>query len=224
MQIEANLLDAGWRLATGVAALAVLAWAAATAPWRAWLERTDRQHVWLGTIALLALVWAMHAGITPGLSFQFLLVTSLALMHGARLALVGLAAVVASQCVLAGGVEPWTAWGANYLCSALVPVAFVATLHRVVRRRLPHNYFVYFFVTVFAGSMLAFVLAALARLALLASNGTLADRQLAGEYWIYLPMMAFGEGFMNGIVMAVAIVFRPDWVATFDDRLYLRRP
>jgi uncharacterized membrane protein len=224
MQIEASLLDAGWRIATTLAALTALAWAATTAPWRSWLERTDRQHVWLATLVLLALVWSMHAGITPGLSLQFLLVTSLALMHGARLALVGLAAVLASQCVLAGGVAPWTAWGANYVCGAVVPVAFIASLHRLVERRLPHNYFVYFFVTVFAGSMLAFVLAALARIALLAANGTLADRQLAGEFWVYLPLMAFGEAFMNGIVMAVAVVFRPDWVATFDDRLYLRRP
>jgi uncharacterized membrane protein len=223
MQIEAELLTPGWRLATAAVALPLLAFALATAPWSTWLGRSDRQHAWLGMIVLLILVWSMRAGITPGLSFQFLLVATFALMHGWRLALIGVGVVLASECVLAGGWSPWTAWAANFLCFGVVPVAFVGVLHRLVQRALPLNYFVYFFVTVFFGSMLAFNLAGVARFGLLAANGTLADAQLAQEYFLWLPMMSFAEAFMNGIVMAMAVVYRPEWVASFDDRLYLRR-
>jgi uncharacterized membrane protein len=222
MQIEPQLLWPGWQLATTLVAAPVLGYALLTAPWNTWLRRSDRQHAWLGTIVLLTLLWSMRAGITPGLSFQFLLVTVLTLMHGWRLALVGVAVVLAGECVLQGGLAPWFAWGANFLCYGVVPVAFVAVLHRAVQRWLPHNYFVYFFGTVFFGSMLAFNLAGLARLALLAANGTLAEAQLASEYLVWLPMVSLAEAFMNGVVMAMAVVYRPEWVASFDDRIYLR--
>jgi uncharacterized membrane protein len=222
MQIEPQLLWPGWQLATTLAAAPILGYALLTAPWNTWLQRSDRQHAWLGTIVLLTLLWSMRAGITPGLSFQFLLVTVLTLMHGWRLALVGVAVVLAGECLLQRGLAPWFAWGANFLCYGVVPVAFIAVLHRAVQRWLPHNYFVYFFGTVFFGSMLAFNLAGIARLALLAANGTLAEAQLASEYLVWLPMVSLAEAFMNGIVMAMAVVYRPEWVASFDDRIYLR--
>lgn len=223
MQIEPELITPAWRLATALAAVPVLGYALATAPWGSWLQRPDRQHAWLGTIVLLIVVWSMRAGITPGLSFQFLLVTVLTLMHGWRLALVAVAAVLAGECLLQGGWTPWTAWAANFLCYGVAPVAFITVLHRAVQRWLPHNYFVYFFGTVFFGSMLAFNVAGFMRFGLLAANGTLAEAQLAAEYFVWLPMVSLAEAFMNGIVMAMAVVYRPEWVASFDDRLYLAR-
>lgn len=220
MQIGPELITPAWRVATALLAVPTLFYAALTAPWGTWLQRTDRQHVWLGsTVALMAL-WSLRAGITPGLSFQFLLVAAFTLMHGWRLALLGLAVVLVADCGLHGG---WSAWAANFVCFALLPVAFVTALHGLVERFLPNNYFVYFFVTVFAGSMLAFNLAGLARLGLLALNGTLATAHVGDEYFVFLPMMSFGEAFMNGAVMSVAVVYRPEWVASFDDRRYLRR-
>jgi uncharacterized membrane protein len=35
--------------------------------------------------------------------------------------------------------------------------------------------------------------------------------------------MSFGEGVVNGMFMAMAVVYRPRWVMSFDDRLYLVR-
>lgn len=225
MQIEAALLTPAWRVATTVAALPVLAYALATAPWSTWLQRPDRQHAWLGTIVLLIILWSMRAGITPGLSIQLLLVTTLTLMHGWRLALVGVGVVLAAECIVEGTWSDWsvwTAWAANFLCYGVVPAGLVTGLHALVQRWLPHNYFVYFFCTVFFGSMLTFNIAAGARFALLAANGTLASTQLPGEYLIFLPVVSVAEAFINGLMMAAAVVYRPEWVASFDDRLYLR--
>jgi hypothetical protein len=53
MLIEAELLGAGTRLATGVLGGAALALAAISAPWRVWLGDRERQWVWLGSLALL---------------------------------------------------------------------------------------------------------------------------------------------------------------------------
>lgn len=227
MQIEAALLTPAGVATTTLAATCLTVGAYLVAPWSSWLARGDRQHVWLATLVLLLVIGSMRAGITPGLSLQFGLATTLTLMHGAPLALFGIAAVYGADCAwaqyAAGGPEAWNAWGANTLCYGALPVAFVAALRELVQRRLPHNYFVYFFVTVFAGSLLASLLAGGARLALLAANGTLPAAQVGPEFLAYAPMLAFAEAFVNGALLAVAVAFRPEWVASFDDRLYLSR-
>jgi len=221
MFIEAELLGTGSRVWTSVVAGVVLLLAAVSAPWRVWLGDRERQWVWLGGLALLAGLWSMKAGITPGLSLRFLMVSALTLMHGWQLAVVGGAMVLA---VLAyAGQADWPSFGADLVATVIVPAASTALLHELVHARLPHNYFIYFFLTVYVGSALAYNLAGLARVGILATSGSLAAAQVGPEYFAVLPLMSFGEAFVNGLVMAMAVVYRPGWVMSFDDRLYLRR-
>jgi uncharacterized membrane protein len=221
MLIEPELLGAGTRIVTATFSGASLAVAAASAPWRVWLDDRERQWVWLASLGLLVGLWSMNAGITPGLSLRFLLVTALTLMHGWQLAVIGGAMALAVLDV--AGVAAWSSFGADLLCMAIVPALATAKLHEVVHARLPHNYFIYFFVTVFVGSALAYNLAGLARLGALAASGSLDAAHVGPEYFAVLPFMSFGEGVANGMVMAMAVVYRPRWVMSFDDRLYLRR-
>jgi len=221
MLIEAELLGSGVRLATGLAAFAALALAAGSAPWRVWLGDHERQWVWLGSLVVLVGLWSMKAGITPGLSLRFLLVSTLTLMHGWQFAVIGSAMALAVLCW--AGQADWASFGADLLCVAVVPAAATAWLHEQVHARLPHNYFIYFFVTVFVGSALAYNLAGLARVGLLAAAGALDAAQVGREYFAVLPLMSFGEAFVNGMIMAMMVVYRPAWVMSFDDRLYLRQ-
>jgi uncharacterized membrane protein len=172
-------------------------------------------------MALLLVVWAMKAGITPGLSVRFLLMTALTLLHGWHLAVVAGATVLALLSYL--GLAEWSLYGANLLCMVIVPASFTAWLHELVHARLPHNYFIYFFVTTFVGSALAFCLAGLVRVALLAASGSLDAAHVGPEYFAILPLMSFGEGVVNGMLVGMAVVYRPAWVMSFDDRLYLAR-
>ena len=220
MQLEADLLSVPARIAALALTLPVGAVAAASAPWKSWLGRSDRQHVYLGGLVVLLIVWSLHAGITPGLTLQFLLVSALTLMHGWSLAVIGIGVVLGVDGLQHGGLA---AWPANLLCFGIVPATSTALIHRLVEARLPHNYFVYFFGTAFAGSLVAFLLASLARLALLWLAGALPRAQLGDEYLVLLPMMGLAEAFLNGLIVAVAVVYTPDWVRSFDDRLYLRR-
>jgi len=221
MLIEPELLGPGTRIVTAVAAGAVLALAAVSAPWRVWLGDRERQWVWLVSLALLVGLWSMKAGITPGLSLRFLLVSALTLMHGWQLAVIGGAMALAVLCY--AGQAAWPSFGADLLCVAVVPALATAWLHERVHARLPHNYFVYFFLTVFLGSALAYNLAGLARVGILAAAGSLDAAHVGPEYFAVLPLMSFGEAFVNGMVMAMAVIYRPAWVMSFDDRLYLRR-
>ena len=219
MLIEQGLLETGTRIITSVVAAGALVLAAVSAPWKVWLTDRERQRVWLGSLALLVGIWSMKAGITPGLSVRFLLVTTLTLMHGWQLAVIGAALVLTVLSVTAQA--DWGSFGANLLCMAIVPAVFTAWFHELVHARLPHNYFIYFFLTVFLGSALAFNLAGLLRVALLAMSGSLEEAHAGPEYFAILPLMSFGEAFLNGMLMAMLVVYRPKWVMSFDDRLYL---
>jgi uncharacterized membrane protein len=221
MLIEPELLGPGTRIVTAVAAGAVLALAAISAPWRAWLGDRERQWVWLVSLAVLVGLWSMKAGITPGLSLRFLLVTALTLMHGWQLAVIGGAMALVVLNVV--GLAAWAAFGADLFCVVVVPAVVTAWLHELVHARLPHNYFIYFFLTVFLGSAVAYNLAGLARVALLAASGSLDAAHVGPEYFAVLPLMSFGEAFVNGLVMAMTVVYRPKWVMSFDDRLYLAK-
>jgi uncharacterized membrane protein len=221
MLIEPELLTTGTWLVTGLLAVVGFCYAAVSAPWRAWLEDRERQWVWLGSLALLVMIWSMKAGLSPGLSVRFLLITTLTLMHGWQLAVIGAALALAVLCV--SGQAAWSCFGADLLCMALVPALCTAAFHEWVHARLPHNYFIYFFLAVFLGSALAFNAAGLARLAILAAGGTLDTAHVGAEYFAILPFMSFGEGVVNGMIMAMAVVYRPRWVMSFDDRLYLAR-
>ena len=221
MFIEQELLSVGTCIATLVATFAVVTYAALSAPWRVWLSDPERQHVWLGSLVLLVAIWSMKAGFTPGLSLRFLMISALTLMHGWQLAVVGGALVLLIMTVM--GQADWPSYGANLLCTVVIPAMFTARLHEFIHRRLPNNYFIYFFLTAYLGSMLAFNLAGLARLALIEAGKVEAAR-INAEYFLVLPLMSFGEGFANGMIVAMAVVYRPRWVMSFDDRLYLRRP
>jgi uncharacterized membrane protein len=220
MQLEADLLNAPARIAAFALSVPVCAIAVATAPWKSWLGRSDRQHVYFGGLVVLLIIWSLRAGITPGLTLQFLLVSALTLMHGWSLAVIGIGIVLGADGLQHGGLA---AWPANLLCFGIVPATTTAVVHRLLEARLPHNYFVFFFGTAFAGSIVAFLLASFARLALLWLAGTLPSAQLGEEYLVLLPMMGLAEASLNGLVVAVAVVYTPDWVRSFDDGLYLRR-
>jgi uncharacterized membrane protein len=221
MLIEAGLLSGGVNLAASALAGTALTVALARAPWRAWLADRERQWVWLGSLSLLLVVWSMKAGFTPGLSVRFLLVTALTLLHGWHLAVTAGALVLAVMSFL--GLAEWSLFGPNLLCMAIVPALFTAWFHEQVHARLPHNYFIYFFVSTFLGAALGFNLAGLVRVALLAASGTLDEAHAGPEYFAILPLMSFGEAVVNGTIIGMAVVYRPKWVMSFDDRLYLAR-
>lgn len=208
-------------MASALAALAV-ALAAAERPWRGWLTDGERRTVWVASLAMLGAAWSMHAGVAPGAPLRFLLVTAFTLLHGWALTILGATIVLAILSAI--GLADWASFGPNLLCTAVVPALFAARLHEIVHRRLPQNYFVYFFVTAFLGSALAWVLAALVRWLLLVVSGQPSTSGHGAEdYVAVLALMTFGEAFLNGMLIATAVVFRPNWVMSFDDRAYLAK-
>jgi uncharacterized membrane protein len=199
-------------------AVALLCLVCAKAPWRSWLiGRPDRQHVWLGSLVALLLLCNVRTDVTHGLFPELLFVTTFTLMHGWMLALVGIGFVLAANCLQNGD---WAGWPAHFLFDAAVPALFIHWLHGVVARRLPRNFWVFIFVTVFAGTIAAVLLSSLARLVVSESRPS---GPAAEDYLVFLGMMAFAEAYINGLLMAATVVYRPQWVSSFDDGKYFPR-
>ncbi|MEN9460235.1 MAG: hypothetical protein RIS84_255, partial [Pseudomonadota bacterium] len=43
-----------------------------------------------------------------------------------------------------------------------------------------------------------------------------------GEQPMFIIVMLFPEAFLNGMVMTILVVFRPEWVSSFSDKHYLK--
>ena len=49
-----------------------------------------------------------------------------------------------------------------------------------------------------------------------------AARDAAMGYVVSAPLMVFGEAFLTGGALALMVVYRPQWVASFEDARWLK--
>jgi uncharacterized membrane protein len=175
---------------------------------------------WLGASTLLAVLWQLSAGIRPGLDYHLLGASALCLIAGRDKALIGLAAVVLANC--ANGKGDFLAAGWSWLVGPLPAVWAADQMLRLSRRHLPPNYFGYFFANGFFGAALSFTLAACSLIAFHVATGLYTADYLVSEALPYYLLMSWSEAFTTGLVIAVLVIYRPQWIETFDDQYYLR--
>ena len=168
----------------------------------------------------LSLVWVMRGGIQAGLSFHLLGMTLLCLMFEWQFALIAASLVVAVATWQ--GSAGWEAFGVNALIMGALPILFTRVFLYVCQRGLPHNYFIYVFLNAFLAGGLSILLTGLASATLQYAAGVQPGRTLLDNFVMILPLLMFGEAFINGGTMALVVAYRPRWVATFHDHWYLR--
>jgi uncharacterized membrane protein len=218
MDLTGVALPPAWTAGAWIAAAALLLWALSVAPWGRFAD-SESVHVWYGTIFGQAALWSIQATVGDGFTFHLLGVAVSVLLSGVPLALVGAAVAVAVNVAVHAGL--WVNGPLVWLTMAALPAAATAAALRVGERRLPPNFFVYVFVGAFFGGALSFAAAGAAGAAVLvAAAGQPADIVL-GQYLPYLGYLAFGEATLTGMVVTLAVVYRPSWVTTFDDARYL---
>ncbi len=184
------------------------------------LKDRDNLNVFLGaSVAVLAL-WLIRTGIKPGLNFHLLGATALTLMFRPAFALLALALVTALLALWDG---QYKAYPANLMLMGGVPVLVSWGIYRLVDSRLPNHMFIYIFLNAFFGAAAAVSAVGLASTAFAAAIGAYSMEYLLREYLPYYLLMAWSEAFVTGMVVTLLVVYRPQWVATFDDRRYLNR-
>ncbi len=169
------------------------------------------------TVAVLGL-WLIKTGIKPGLSFHLLGATALTLMFRPLFALLALALVTAAITLWRG---EYASFAANWLIMGAVPVAVSWLLFRLIDRKLPNHFFIYVFLNAFFGAALAISAVGLTSTAFLATAGAYGLDYLLEEYLPYYLLIAWSEAFATGMLITLMVVYKPAWVATFDDRRYL---
>ena len=218
MESATEWLPVGLLWASAVTAGLVLAVAIRFAPWHR-LQDSRQLHVFLGACVTTLVLWNMRAGVMPGLDFHILGVTALTLMFGPALAMIAVAAVLAGTAL--DGAIGWGTVGIGFWTLGVVPILSTRLLLYLAQRLLPANYFVYVFVNAFFAAGVGTVLGNLALAGVMLAGGVYDLAQLSYLFLPYIPMMFFGEAFLNGILLAIFVAYRPSWVASFSDAFYL---
>lgn len=214
--VSANIPSA-WLWITWGAALLLAVVVARGANW-AMLRDSANLNVFLAaTVAVLGL-WLIKTGIKPGLSFHLLGATALTLMFRPLFALLSVALVTGVITLWHG---EYGAFAANWLIMGAVPVAVSWAIYRLVDRRLPNHLFIYVFLNGFFGAALAAMAVGLASTAFAAATGAYPLTYLLNEYLPFYLLMAWSEAFATGMLITILVVYKPEWVATFDDKRYL---
>lgn len=218
MNLPDHLLPDAWYWGGHIAFAPVLAWALWTAPWRL-LRDNLRQNLWLGACVALMALWSIKTGIRPGLNFHLLGATVAALMFRAQLAIV--AASVATVAVTLAAGDGWHGFSLNALTMGALPVLLSYGLYRLADRILPNHLFIYIFVNAFLGAVLAMAATGLASTLTLFLSGAYTLEYLKANYLPYYILMGWSEGISTGMAITLMVIYRPGWVATFDDARYL---
>lgn len=179
-----------------------------------------RVHLLLGGAACLAVLWSVNAAIDPGLRVHVLGMTVIVLLLGWRLGV--LAAALAQFGLLAYGVTPLQTAAAAWLVSAAIPGAVTLGVAWAARFYLPRNPFVFIFVCGFFGAAVAVLAAWLSGAALLFLSGQPSPSGAGVSLAAFLPLVLFPEAFINGALVSMLLVYRPEWLRLYDEAFYAR--
>ncbi|MGD8417257.1 MAG: energy-coupling factor ABC transporter permease [Pseudomonadales bacterium] len=219
MIVAAHLVPLWLSVAVGAVMLICVAAAALTADWPALRAASERQHVLLGGLLALFLLWLLTLRVIEDVWIHLLGVTSLTLIVGWRFTVLGATLVLFGY--LWWEQQPLMAAPLAWLFSVLVPATTTRILAHVLRRYGLRNLFVYMLGAGFGGGLLSVLVLALLALSTfwLIGQSDWVDRAL--ENWPFILLLMFPEGFINGMLVTAFTVFYPDVVKTFDDDYYL---
>jgi uncharacterized membrane protein len=220
LHIPSELLPTGILWVSNILFFLILSLAVIFAPWKVLLSKEENQHVFLGAVVILLTLWGIKAGISPGLGFHHLGATMFTLMFGWPLAIVGLSITMTASLILQS--PDWASTGINGLLSIIIPVFVSYSILRLSHKWLPDNFFIYIFICAFFGAGVAIAISRLSATALMSLINAYPNEQLIEESLQYLPLFMFPEAFVTGMLITIFVVYRPDWVTTFDDERYIK--
>ena len=208
--------------------LVALGAALAAQPWRMLASRKPLVHeshgtpsaLWtplLATLVLLPWLWALPSLHAMPLQLQWSGACLVVLMLGWPLAVLVLLATGALTGLIASmdAAEALlvTVW------QGLVPASLALLLGSLLRKFTGEQMFVYILGRAFIGTALCGFAASVLAQSLGQSLPGVGPGLSLVAHWL----MAWGDAIVTGMLCAVFVAFKPEWLATWSDRLYLRR-
>ena len=200
------------------ALLVALAWVAAllAQPWRM-LRRTPLITPLLAILVILPWMWALPRLHAMPLQLQWSGACLAVLLLGWPLAIPALTLVALIAALVAQ--TPMDSLVAQLAWQGVVPATLALGLGALVRRWIGTHPFVYLLGRAFLGTAVcAFTAATLSQWAGHSLQGIDPGLALVARW-----LMSWGDAFVTGLVAAVFVAFKPQWLATWSDGLYLRR-
>lgn len=214
----------------------IILWGLFTSQWQTLFAKRARWNLWLITSIALGLFWGLIGiSLEAALRFHPLLMTSLCLVFGFRLSVLGgalamvictwlsflqLSGLTASQAPFVSN-PLWQNFSYNLLLGVVIPAGITYGIFRTVARLHIQNLFIYTLGVGFAGGMITMVLSGVCALVLAHGFNELHLSMLAANSHLFM-LLAFPEGFCNGALISTLAVFAPDMVKTYDHDFYLR--
>lgn len=196
-------------------ATTALAIALALRPWRA-VGASGPPWPWLAWWLLMPALWGADRYAAMPVAQPLSGACLLMLMTGWPLAVLALVPVAALTALFAGLDAAEALQRGVWL--GLVPATLAMAFGAAVRRWLPNHLFVYIFGRGFFGTAIAGTLAGVLSTLLHALPAGLQ----AEDLMLARLLAAWGDAFLAGMLVAIFVAFRPQWLATYADRIYLR--
>ncbi len=189
-------------------------------PWRV-LAHEPLQTPWLITmLALPALWWTRHL-LPSNMALHVSGAAMLVLMVGWPLAIWSLPWVALAATALSWRHWPpdlpWVDMLNQTVWSGVIPATLALLLGMLMRRFLPKHLFVYILGRGFIATALA--ITATGALALLMQHkpDTLSNDEWMLGHWL----LGWGEAISTGMLTAIFVAFKPEWMLTYSDARYL---
>jgi uncharacterized membrane protein len=217
MNLISAIVPGHWLIPLWIVALALLGQMLRRARWDI-LATRGNLNVFLGACVVVLGLWLIKTGVKPGLGFHMLGATALTLMFRPWFALLALSLIIGALTFQSG---EFNAFPANLLIMAAVPVGLSWGIYRLVDGRLPNHLFIYIFLNAFFAPAMAIFSVGLTSTAFLSLAEAYPLGYLVEDYLPFFFLMGWAEAFATGMLVTLMVVYKPEWVATFDDRRYL---
>ena len=110
----------------------------------------------------------------------------------------------------------------HYLMVCVLPVLFAYIAIQIIQRFIPKHLFVLILGNGYVAAFLSVILSGTFLLLIRLAIGQM--NSLDFEGWLLgLIIIAFMEGSLSGMLLAILLIFRPHWVATYNEEAYMSR-
>ncbi|MCP4077573.1 MAG: hypothetical protein GY744_15480 [Gammaproteobacteria bacterium] len=197
----------------------VLFWAIYRAPWSVLIQK-DSSNILFASCAIVFLFWHLKVNLDDGLSIHLLGSTILTLMFRWQVALMANAIIVLG--ITLTTTADFQAFAMNGILMGIIPIGISHVIWRINERFLPANYFIYIFFAAFLAAGISILTSGFICYRLLNLLPNLLRQETLDQYLLILIPVMYPEAFITGAVISVFVIYKPEWIATFDDHRYLK--
>ena len=156
-----------------------------------------------------------------GLTIHLLGTTVLTLMFRWQAALLSQAMILLG--ITLTSQADFAAFAMNGLLTGVFPILLSYLIWRLNEWYLPANYFVYIFIAAFLSAGLSILLTGSLSYYLLSLIDNPLNPEILDEYLIAFVPIMYPEAFLTGAVISIFVIYKPEWISTFDDQRYLKK-